>query len=129
MDLIDSSKCVYDQPYPCGHGECEKTGAWSPEGLAAAILRAPLGEGDRRASGRWSPDDLDRCEHGRHSIDHCFDCPGQESTGNLFLLSPIDARHEVRVVEGRVEVRIGTMVHGEPIWVVVRDKPRETDRG
>lgn len=29
--------------------------------------------------------DLDRCEHGRHSIDHCLMCPGGQSTGNLLL--------------------------------------------
>lgn len=27
--------------------------------------------------------DLDRCEHGRHSADPCFSCPGRQSTGNL----------------------------------------------
>lgn len=29
--------------------------------------------------------DLDRCEHGRHSADPCFGCPGGQSTGNLLL--------------------------------------------
>jgi hypothetical protein len=29
-------------------------------------------------------DDLDRCAHGRHSIDPCMACPGGQSTGNLF---------------------------------------------
>lgn len=29
--------------------------------------------------------DLDRCEHGRHSIDSCFDCPDGQSAGNLVL--------------------------------------------
>jgi hypothetical protein len=81
----------------------------------------------------WRPEDLDRCEHGRHSIDDCFDCPGGRSTGNLFLqpetgcpcypeTSPPD---RVRAVDGRTEVRIGTTVRGEPIWVVAVDKPRE----
>lgn len=77
---------------------------------------------------RWSPADLDRCEHGRHSVDSCFDCPGGESSGNTFLLTPVpvdnDHPENVRIVDGRTEVRIGTMVHGEPIWVVVRDKER-----
>lgn len=80
------------------------------------------------AEARWHPSDLDRCEHGRHSIDYCFDCPGGNK-GNPFLLDavPHEADHRprhVRTVDGRVEVRIGTMVRGEPIWVVVRDMPR-----
>lgn len=83
----------------------------------------------RAAAVRWSPADLDRCEHGRHSIDSCYDCPGGLSHGNPFLLTPVpvgnDHPENVRVVDGRIEVRIGTMVRGEPIWVVVRDKPRE----
>jgi hypothetical protein len=29
--------------------------------------------------------DLDRCEHGRHSVDPCLACPGGRSTGNLLL--------------------------------------------
>ena len=29
--------------------------------------------------------ELDRCEHGRHSIDPCYGCPGGQSTGNLLL--------------------------------------------
>lgn len=77
----------------------------------------------------WSPADLDRCEHGRHSIDSCGDCPGGKSSGNPFLLDGIpDARdhrpRHVRTVDGCTEVRIGTKVRGEPIWVVVRNKPR-----
>lgn len=43
---------------------------------------------------------LDRCEHGRHSRDNCFSCPGGHSTGNLFLLPG---------------TRIGTNLCGEPI--------------
>lgn len=40
--------------------------------------------------------DLDRCEHGRHSIDHCLMCPDGRSTGNL-LLKPVTAiGHGVR---------------------------------
>jgi hypothetical protein len=88
---------------------------------------------------RWSPADLDRCEHGRHSIDSCFDCPGGQSHGNPFLLSAHsghlaiqlnDSQSEIRVRQtegGRFEVRIGTMVRGEPIWAVVRDRPRGAD--
>jgi hypothetical protein len=44
--------------------------------------------------------DLDRCEHGRHRIDSCLDCPGGESTGNLY------------VPPG---TRIGTRLYGNPI--------------
>lgn len=62
---------------------------------------------------RWSPADLDRCEHGRHSTDSCFDCPGGVSSGNVFL----SGQAWTRVAEGVRQVRIGTMVHGEPIWV------------
>lgn len=29
--------------------------------------------------------DLDRCQHGRHSADPCFSCPGGQSTGNLLI--------------------------------------------
>jgi hypothetical protein len=74
---------------------------------------------------------LDRCEHGRHSIDSCFDCPGGQSHGNPFLFTEIPPNNafpeNVRYEGGRVEVRIGTMVRGEPIWVVVRDRPRSGD--
>lgn len=46
--------------------------------------------------------DLDRCVHGRHSIDRCLGCPDGVSTGNLFL---------------RNGQRIGTDHGGEPIYV------------
>ena len=74
----------------------------------------------------WSPADLDRCEHGRHAIDLCVGCPHGRSTGNLFLLPPEpdcacypvnDPLERVRIVDGLTQVRIGTMVRGEPIWV------------
>lgn len=48
-------------------------------------------------------DDLDRCEHGRHSIDNCHSCPGGLSTGNWFVL------------HGQ---RIGTDLYGEPIFAM-----------
>lgn len=32
-------------------------------------------------------EDLDRCVHGRHSIDPCFSCPGGQSAGNVALLA------------------------------------------
>lgn len=62
----------------------------------------------------WTQADLDRCEHGRHSIDSCFDCPGGMSSGNAFLMS---LTPWTRTVDGIRQVRIGTMVRGEPIWV------------
>lgn len=46
--------------------------------------------------------DLDRCLHGRHAIDNCFDCPGGWSAGNPYL------------VDGQ---RIGTDLYGRPILV------------
>lgn len=56
----------------------------------------------------WSPPDLDRCIHGRHSIDTCFDCGGGRSWGNRFFG---DYKRGVRV-------RIGTMLGGRPIYIV-----------
>lgn len=57
--------------------------------------------------------DLDRCIHGRHAADNCFDCPDGWSTGNLFL------------VDGQ---RIGTDIAGRPIEVGrVRRHTREGD--
>jgi hypothetical protein len=67
---------------------------------------------------RWIPADLDRCEHGRHSIDPCADCPGGQSTGNRFLWGLTLGHHAemtARAAEGLV--RIGTTVRGEPIYV------------
>lgn len=54
--------------------------------------------------------DLDRCVHGRHSIDSCFDCPGGWSVGNTFLTN------------GQ---RIGTDLYGEPILAVTWRPRRE----
>lgn len=45
---------------------------------------------------------LDRCAHGRHRADNCFECPDRRSTGNLFL------------EEGQ---QIGTTLYGERIIV------------
>lgn len=130
---IDAGKCTYGHDFPCGHGECEKTGAWSEEVRGTHSVSLAVGVD----AVRWSPDDLDRCEHGRHSIDPCFDCPGGRSHGNPFLLSAHSGEGTIRLdsgpseirvrgrADGGLEVRIGTMVRGEPIWVVVRDKPRE----
>jgi hypothetical protein len=102
----------------CGHGEC--TTAETP---CKYEPTQPVSLPEARV--RWGPADLDRCEHGRHSIDHCFGCPGGQSTGNVFLLHVLEGKREVRRSHGRVEIRIGTMYSGDPIWVVVRDRPRE----
>lgn len=51
--------------------------------------------------------DLDRCEHGRHSVDRCLMCPEGQSTGNLNL--PAFGKP------------IGHTVHGHPI--VIPDDP------
>jgi hypothetical protein len=59
--------------------------------------------------------DLDRCLHGRHSIDGCLGCPNGQSTGNLFL---------------RNGQRIGTDHGGEPIYAVTErpERPHEGGR-
>lgn len=67
---------------------------------------------------RWDASDLDRCEHGRHSIDDCFDCPGGRSSGNLFLLGLARGHHAeltARAIEGLA--RIGTTLAATPIYV------------
>jgi hypothetical protein len=48
--------------------------------------------------------DMDRCEHGRHSTDSCFDCPGGKSSGNQVcppgtLIGHNYAGREIRVPE------------------------------
>lgn len=55
--------------------------------------------------------DLDRCEHGRHSIDDCLDCPGGRSAGNTYLKN------------GQ---RIGTDHGGNPI-IVTTKRPHRRD--
>lgn len=77
---------------------------------------------------RWIEGDLDRCEHGRHSIDHCAGCRDNDgmSHGNQFLIRPPGAPpYAVRESAQGTEVRIGTAVHGEAIWVVAKASPRE----
>lgn len=56
--------------------------------------------------------DLDRCEHGRHSIDRCLMCPGGQSTGNLCLPA--------------FNQPIGHTVHGAPI-VMPDDSMQRSD--
>lgn len=50
---------------------------------------------------------LDRCEHGRHKADNCWNCPDGQSTGNLFL---------------EPGQRIGTTLYGDAIVVPEQDK-------
>lgn len=102
---------IYVQEPGCGHGECT-----SRDTLCRYEPSNP-------PTVRWSAADLDRCEHGRHSIDPCFDCPGGHSTGNLFLIR--GDRRELRSSgERTVEVRIGTTHGGDPIWVLARRENR-----
>ena len=77
---------------------------------------------------QWRPEDLDRCEHGRHSIDDCSGCPGGKSTGNLFLLrDPLEVdRLTTRVEDGALMVRIGTTYAGVPIVVEAWRPPQGT---
>lgn len=56
---------------------------------------------------------LDRCEHGRHLADKCFDCPGGQSTGNLFLPPG---------------TRIGTTLYGEAVVAPEMDVRRQLER-
>lgn len=66
-------------------------------------------------SPHWTPFDLDRCEHGRHSIDPCADCPGGQSGGNRFLSTSHD--HWVVDDGGTAWRRIGTSYDRQPILV------------
>lgn len=69
---------------------------------------------------KWQPADLDRCEHGRHSLDSCFECPYGRSAGNLFLTR---YRSSVKMTwQGRLFIRIGTNLNGDPIWVCPNKK-------
>jgi hypothetical protein len=64
--------------------------------------------------------DLDRCQHGRHSLDSCSDCPGGKSIGNEFL-DPSGKTTRVRETRmDRNEIRIGTTYDQQPIWVCYR---------
>lgn len=65
------------------------------QGTEKACLRAEatLGQRDDRTGPQQDPGshlaavllDLDRCAHGRHSVDNCIGCDGGQSTGNLLL--------------------------------------------
>lgn len=69
----------------------------------------PAYEAMRRSAIRQFAAALDRCEHGRHARDSCFDCPDRMSTGNLHLPPG---------------TRIGTTLYGTPIVA-----PGQMDRG
>jgi hypothetical protein len=56
--------------------------------------------------------DLDRCPHGRHQGDRCFDCGEGISPGNPFL---------------PVGTRIGTTLYGQPIWVPPRERRNDPE--
>ena len=69
--------------------------------------------------------DLDRCVHGRHSIDDCLCCPGGMSWGNPYA--------------GAKSGRVGTDYSGHPIdavdvvdynpaAVIARRPPRESEK-
>lgn len=84
-------------------------------------LTGPLKQSGRYIN--WSSADLDRCEHGRHSIDHCLDCePSALAHGNRFL---IDGVTETFAENGYLYVRIGTTHGGDPIFVPAISPPRE----
>jgi hypothetical protein len=55
---------------------------------------------------------LDRCEHGRHMIDSCFNCPGGRSSGNPRL---------------RFGQLIGYTVHGAQVRVPHPDFKNDPD--
>lgn len=74
-----------------------------------------------KQASKWDATDLDRCEHGRHSIDNCFGCPDGASTGNLFLLG---GRVQSDSNAEGCRVRIGTTLYGEAIVVWARRAAR-----
>lgn len=96
----------------CGHGECTTV-----DTVCRYSKTSRMSEHARQ--GQWSAADLDRCEHGRHSIDSCFDCPTGHSTGNLYLRD-VAATEVRRTEENHIEVRIGTTYAAQPIWVAVK---------
>jgi hypothetical protein len=70
---------------------------------------------------RWDASDLDRCIHGRHSIDSCVSCPDGMSAGNRFLAEGGDS---ITIMDGDALLRIGTTMRGNPI-LVRPDRRRE----
>lgn len=74
----------------------------------------------------WDAADLDRCEHGRHSIDTCWGC-GYWSTGNLYLAQYL-ANGGMRQLWPGGWVRIGTDLRGRAI-VVNPQRPNSRTEG
>jgi hypothetical protein len=105
-----------EEPKPCAAVPCPAVGPAEAMAVASQAVATGL-EGVASAERLlWTAADLDRCEHGRHSVDDCLSCPGGRSTGNLFLVE----RTEWKTRDaGGLEVRIGTTVRGEPIVVCV----------
>jgi hypothetical protein len=120
----DFGLAKYGTPLQAGNGRDGLKDAYEEAIDLLVYLRQGIEERAKSGQQRWSAEDLDRCKHGRHSIDSCFDCV---KPTNRFLMAPstISIEERVRHLDGIWEVRIGTMVHGEPIWVVARDKPRD----
>lgn len=54
--------------------------------VASALLEASNAIGTGSDQDAWLIlGDLDRCPHGRHAADSCFDCPSGRSAGNVHL--------------------------------------------
>lgn len=64
--------------------------------------------------------DLDRCEHGRHSVDSCLMCPGGKSVGNRHvvpgqLIGYTVGGHQISVPDPRTED-----FHDPTKWIIRR---------
>jgi len=102
---------------------CCNTPIHKPHEKSCNFMPKPDDEVYGPAFVRWDESDLDRCEHGRHSIDSCIDCPNEQSSGNLFLLGLSLGKMTTRIESGTV--RIGTAINGEGIWVSPVRKGRQ----
>lgn len=89
----------FDQPVPPDWDDVPKRA----RGLAIAVCAEimPMLRSEDQALAKIIRA-LDRCKHGRHAADSCFDCPGGQSSGNLFAPPG---------------TRIGTDLYGRPIVV------------
>lgn len=96
-------------------GKAHSRDGYVAQALAEILTLAIPQEGNGWDRQRYQPfvGALDRCQHGRHSRDRCFDCPDGRSTGNL-LLEP-----------GQ---RIGTTLYGQPITVPAAQGDRGDQR-
>jgi hypothetical protein len=70
-------------------------------------------------SGRWSNlvMSLDRCEHGRHSIDACLGCPGGQSRGNPHLRPGVVFGYSVHGARIAMPDPSGPEFHKPQAWV------------